>query len=76
MKQIIQMIRNRIDEPSPMDILVAFIVTLTIGTFSGEIISRPVNSYIQAGSMLVTLALIFITMRMSILWLIKKVNNK
>jgi len=76
MKKLYQNIRLRMEFPSLLDISVAVIVTLLFGNLAGEIISRPINSYVQASFMLGTLALSIITIRMIALWVIDYTHNK
>lgn len=75
MKKLYQNIRLRMEFPSLLDIAVAVIVTLLFGNLAGEIISRPINSYVQASFMLGTLTLTVITIRMIALWIIEYVNQ-
>lgn len=75
MKKLYQSIRLRMEFPSMLDIAVAVIVTLLFGNLTGEIVSRPINSYVQALFMLGTLALTVITIRMIALWIIEYTNQ-
>jgi hypothetical protein len=76
MKKLYQNVRLRMEFPSIADIVIAVIVTLLFGNLTGEIVSRPINSYVQASFMLGTLALTVITIRMIALWIIEYVNHK
>ena len=76
MKKLYQNVRLRMEFPSIADIVIAVIVTLLFGNLTGEIVSRPINSYVQASFMLGTLALTVITIRMIALWVIEYTNHK
>ncbi len=71
MKKLYQSIRLRMELPSPSDIVVALIITVLFGNLTGEIVSRPINSYVQAAFMLGSLALGIITIRMIALWIME-----
>jgi|688.fasta_scaffold178623_4 hypothetical protein len=76
MKKLYQTIRLRMEFPSLLDIAVALTITVLLGNLTGEIVSRPINSYVQASFMLGTLALGIITIRMIALWIMEYINNK
>jgi uncharacterized membrane protein YoaK (UPF0700 family) len=76
MKNLYRNIRLRMEIPSGIDILVAAILTVICGNITGEIVSRPINSYVQAACMLLTAALGIITLRMIALWIYEYVTNK
>jgi hypothetical protein len=71
MKKLYQSVRLRMEMPSLVDIAIALIITVLFGNLTGEIISRPINSYVQALFMLGSLTLIVITTRMIGLWIIE-----
>jgi len=76
MKNLYEMIRSRISDPVGIDVIVAVIITIIFGNITGEVVSRDYNSYIQASMLLGTLALSFITVRMSGLWFYNYLTNK
>ena len=67
-------IRSRIESPKLFDVIVAVIITLLFGTFSGEVISRPVNSYLQAICVLGSIVLLAISLRMIFTWISNKIE--
>jgi hypothetical protein len=76
MKKLYRNIRLRMEIPSGIDVLAALFLTLMCGNITAEIVSRPINSYMQAACMLLTIALGIITLRMIALWIFEYVTNK
>ncbi len=62
--------------PTAVDIICAIIITIAAGNFTGEIISRPINAYVQAICMLVTVMFGIIALRMITVWIYEYVTNK
>lgn len=70
------MILARIANPAGVDVLTIFLVWLIIGNATGEIVSRPVNSYIQASMMILTIYVTYIFLKMWVKWIYNFVTNK
>lgn len=76
MKELYQEIRLRIANPTSVDLVVAFLLWLITGNITGEIVSRPVNSYIQASMMILSVFLTIVFLKMIAAWIFNFVTNK
>ena len=76
MKELYQEIRLRIANPTGVDLVVAFLLWLITGNITGEIVSRPVNSYIQASMMILSVFLTIVFLKMIAAWIFNFVTNK
>ena len=78
MKRLYKFIQERISTSSTIDVIVALILNLIIGSITAEIISRPINSYIQAAFCLLTLFMSIVTLKMiftRVMDYIHEINN-
>jgi len=57
-------------------LVVAFLLWLITGNITGEIVSRPVNSYIQASMMILSVFLTIVFLKMIAAWIFNFVTNK
>ena len=76
MKELYQEIRLRIANPTSVDLVVVFLLWLITGNITGEIVSRPVNSYIQASMMILSVFLTIVFLKMIAAWIFNFVTNK
>lgn len=68
-------ILERLENPTWIEITISAIVTLLIGNITGEIVSRPYNTYFQSLMMLVTLVSSIFTFRLIVKWTTTYVTN-
>lgn len=75
MKNLYQMISDRVSNPSGVDVVIAVIITILFGNLTGEVISREFNSYLQAGMMIGTLFVGVLTIRMTAVYIYNYINQ-
>lgn len=71
MKYILERLKN----PTWIEITLSAIVTFLVGSITGEIVSRPHNTYFQSLMMLITLASSIFTFRLIVKWTTEYVTN-
>lgn len=72
MNYITQSVKN----PTVTKTVIALMATLAAGTATGEIVSRPVNSYIQGGCVLLTIIVAIISLFMTTKLIFNYITNK
>ena len=73
---MIKYILTRLKKPTWVEITISSIVTFLIGNLTGEIVSRPYNSFFQGFMLLLTLAASILTFRLIAMWTTDYVTNK
>jgi len=73
---MIKYILARLKKPTWIEITISTIVTFLIGNLTGEIVSKPYNSFFQGFMLLLTLVVSILTFRLIALWTTDYVTNK
>jgi uncharacterized membrane-anchored protein len=69
-------ITESIKNPTVPKTVIFLMTTLAMGTATGEIVSRPINSLFQGGCVLLTLIVAIISLSMSAKLILNYINNK
>jgi hypothetical protein len=75
MKQIYQMIADRVRNPTVIDVVISMIITILFGNLTGEVVSRDFNAYIQASMVLITIFLAITSVRMTGIYIFNYINK-
>ena len=75
MKQIYQMIADRVRNPTVIDVVISMIITILFGNLTGEVVSRDFNTYIQASMVLITIFLAITSVRMAGIYIFNYINK-
>jgi predicted Kef-type K+ transport protein len=63
-------------EPSLIQVISLILLSIVLGTFTSEIVSRPINGYLIVASIIFTMGFIAGTMGVCITWIINYIQNK